>query len=84
MITWYVLFKIRNYTQRYLNRIKIKLLDLLQFKRYFNQEDVTRQEGTLADNDMEGNSEETADKNKRKNSDEDSNVFRKSARKTVV
>jgi hypothetical protein len=33
---------------------------------------------------MEGNPEETADKNKRKNSDEDSTVFKKPARKTVV
>jgi len=33
----------------------------------FKQEDITQQDGTVVDNKMEGNFEENADKNKRKN-----------------
>jgi replication-associated recombination protein RarA len=45
---------------------------------------MTQQEGAVADTEMEGNSEDNADQNKRNNSDEDSTIFKKPARKKMV
>jgi replication-associated recombination protein RarA len=56
----------------------------LYFKYFFYQEEITQQEGVVADTKMEGNSEENAGQNKRNVSDEDSTIFKKPARKKMV
>jgi replication-associated recombination protein RarA len=79
------MFKLRNYTKHFINHIKIKLLcTFYNLNAIFYQEDITQQEGAVADTKMEGSSEENAGQNKRNNPDEDSTIFKKPARKKMV